>query len=130
MRLLTDTLPEANRVLVEVYRQMPIVRKWQLMGEIFHTGKTLHAAGFKRDHPDASIHELHSAWLTVILKQSWCGPIRSPTMNSTDENLRVLLEVMAAFTRLNIAYALGGSWASSLLGEPRFTQDADLTVAP
>jgi hypothetical protein len=130
MRLLSDTLPEAKRVLNEVYRQMPMARKWQLMGETFHTGKILHAAGFKRDHPDASIHELHSAWLTVILKQSWRGPIENPTMNSTDENLRVLLEVIGAFTRLNIPYALGGSWASSLLGEPRFTQDADLTVAP
>ncbi len=130
MRLLSDTLPEAKNVLIEVYRQMPMARKWQLMGETFHTGKTLHAAGFKRDHPNASIHDLHSAWLTVVLKQSWPASIRNPSMNSTDENLRVLLEVIAVFIRLDITYALGGSWASSLLGEPRFTRDADLTVAP
>jgi hypothetical protein len=130
MLLLNDTSPEAQRVLVEVYRQMPAARKWQLMGEIFHTGKTLHAAGYKRDHPDASSDELQSAWLAVTLKQNWSGPLRGQTMNSTDENLRVLREVIAALTKLNITYALGGSWASSLLGEPRFTQDADISVEP
>jgi hypothetical protein len=49
---------------------------------------------------------------------------------STDENLQVLQEVISAFAGLNIAYALGGSWASSLHGQPRFTQDADISVDP
>jgi hypothetical protein len=51
-------------------------------------------------------------------------------MESTDENLRVVREVTAAFDSLAIPYALGGSWSSSLLGRPRFTQDADLSVDP
>lgn len=38
--------------------------------------------------------------------------------------------VAAALTGLGIDYALGGSMASSLLGVPRFTRDADLMVAP
>jgi hypothetical protein len=130
MQLLSDTSPEAQRVLIEVYRQMPAARKWQLMGETFHTGKTLHAAGYKHDHPDASPDELQSAWLATTLKQNWSGPFRGQTMSSTDENLRVLREVIAALTQLNIPYALGGSWASSLLGEPRFTRDADISVEP
>jgi hypothetical protein len=46
------------------------------------------------------------------------------------DNLRVLLHVIAALNHLGIAYALGGSWASALLGQPRFTDDADLTVEP
>lgn len=51
-------------------------------------------------------------------------------MPATDENLRVVLEVTGAFANLGINYALIGSWASSLMGKPRFTQDADLTVEP
>jgi hypothetical protein len=49
---------------------------------------------------------------------------------STDENLTVLYEVIGALDTLGIRYALGGSWASSLLGQPRFTQDADIFVDP
>src|SRR5205814_8956604 len=45
-------------------------------------------------------------------------------------NLQVLREVIGALSQLNIPYALGGSWASSLLGEPRFTRDADISVEP
>jgi hypothetical protein len=130
MRLLSDTCPEAQRVLIQVYRKMPAARKWEIMGETFRTGKTLHAAGYKRDHPDASSDELQSAWLSAALKQSWSGPFREQAMNSTDENLRVLREVVTALTQLNITYALGGSWASSLQGQPRFTRDADISVEP
>jgi hypothetical protein len=130
MQLLSDTTPEAQRVLVEVYRRMSPARKWELMGETFHTGKILHAAGYRRNHPNASMDELQSAWLQVVLKQNWTGPVKGRAMNSTDENLRVLHEVIGAFKRLNIPYALGGSWASSLQGEPRFTRDADISVEP
>jgi hypothetical protein len=38
--------------------------------------------------------------------------------------------VIAVFRRLDIPYALGGSWASTVHGRPRFTQDADFTVEP
>jgi hypothetical protein len=130
MQLLSDTSPEAQRVLIEVYRQMPPARKWELMGETFRTGKILHAAGYKRDHPNASPAEVQSAWLAATLKQTSIGLLKGQAMNSTDENLRVLREVIAAFMQLNITYALGGSWASSLLGEPRFTRDADVSVEP
>ncbi len=51
-------------------------------------------------------------------------------MDRPVDNLDVVREVMAAFTRLGIAYALGGSWASSFYGEPRSTRDADVTVEP
>jgi hypothetical protein len=51
-------------------------------------------------------------------------------MSQPDENLGVIREVAAVFTRLEIPYALGGSLASSLLGKPRMTLDADVCVEP
>jgi hypothetical protein len=42
----------------------------------------------------------------------------------------VLREVIGVLDTLAIPYALGGSWASSLLGKMRFTYDADLSVEP
>ena len=41
----------------------------------------------------------------------------------------MLLEVAAALDRLGLEYLLGGSLASSVLGEPRATVDIDLAIA-
>jgi hypothetical protein len=51
-------------------------------------------------------------------------------MVSHEDNLEVVQEVVSILSAMAIEYALGGSMASSLLGKPRFTQDADLTVEP
>lgn len=51
-------------------------------------------------------------------------------MESNQENLAVVHEVVAVLDRLDIPYAVGGSWASSLLGKPRLTHDVDMTVEP
>lgn len=44
------------------------------------------------------------------------------------EPIRVLLEIAAAFDRLGIEWLLGGSLASSILGEPRTSVDIDLAL--
>lgn len=51
-------------------------------------------------------------------------------MDHNFENLSILQEVVAVLSRLEIPYALGGSWASSFYGKPRLTHDADVTVEP
>ena len=51
-------------------------------------------------------------------------------MAPDEESVTVLREVLAALDRLGVPYALGGSWASSVLGKMRFTHDADVAVEP
>ena len=51
-------------------------------------------------------------------------------MENNQENVAVVQEVAAVLDRLEVPYAVGGSWASSLLGRPRLTHDVDLTVEP
>jgi hypothetical protein len=51
-------------------------------------------------------------------------------VESNQENVAIVHEVGAVLDRLEIPYAIGGSWASSLLGKPRLTHDVDLTVEP
>lgn len=46
------------------------------------------------------------------------------------EGLAILKEVIQAFEEMGIPYAVGGSVASSVLGKPRFTLDADISVEP
>jgi hypothetical protein len=106
----TDTSVEAEQVLREVSRRMPLERKWRQMGAIYETAQMLHQVG------------LQARGITQGEKP--------PTMTASNENLRVVQEVIAVLDQLGIVYALGGSWASSLLGKMRFTHDADLTAEP
>ncbi len=110
MTRLTDTSPEAEQVLREVLRRMPLERKWRQLGAIFQTARVLRVLGQQACPPDRERTE--------------------PTMLNPTENLTVVREVIAVLDRLGILYALGGSWASSLLGKMRFTNAADLAVEP
>lgn len=51
-------------------------------------------------------------------------------MEGDQENVAIVQEVASILDRLEIPYAVGGSWASSLLGKPRLTHDVDMTVEP
>jgi hypothetical protein len=101
---LSDTSPEAERVLLGVLRRMPFERRWRQIGEIYHLAKSLHAIGQTKG--------------------------KEFTVNPPNENLQVLQEVIAALSSLGIPYALGGSLASCVFGLMRTTQDADLSVEP
>jgi hypothetical protein len=130
MTKITDMSPEAERVLREVYRNMPFARKWRQMADLLQTGKVLHGAGVRLRKPAATDEEIRASWVAANLGKAWAEKARRPAMEGQKDNLHVLLEVLAVLTRLEVPYALGGSWASSLMGKMRFTNDADLIVEP
>jgi hypothetical protein len=60
------------------------------------------------------------------------GSLGTPSARATElpsDPIRVLLEIAAALDGVGVDYLLGGSLASSVLGEPRSTADIDLAVA-
>jgi len=130
MNRLTDTSPEAERVLIDVYRRMPFERKWRLLGDLLRTARILHAAGMRHRNPAVTDEEIHAAWLAQTLGAPPPLPPGGRAMNLSADDLRTLQEVAAAFTRAGIPYALGGSLASSIHGVSRYTRDADLSVEP
>lgn len=125
---LTDTALEAELVLRAIIRQMPFERKWQQMGAMYRMAKLLHAAGVRARNSGATVEEIHEAWMEKMLGKAILKELPRRPVNPNDENLPVVQEVIAALARLQIPYALGGSWASSLLGKLRFTHDADIAV--
>src|SRR5437879_4669252 len=130
MNFLTDTSPEAEQVLIDVYRRMSLGQKWLMLGNLFQDAKTLHAAGVRFRHPKASSEEIHWKWLQLHFG-SIVQPINGrPLVNPAMENLRVFREVVTILNSLEIPYALGGSMASSVFGIDRYTRDADITVDP
>lgn len=130
MNFLTDTSPECEQLLIDVYRRMPVGQKWLILGTLFQDAKTLHAAGVRFRNPQATPQEIHSKWLELHFGSRVPSIPRRPTLNPATENLGVLREVVAILNSLDIAYALGGSMASSVFGVDRYTRDADVTVEP
>jgi hypothetical protein len=103
---LSDTTPEAQGVLDEVYRRMPTEQKWRLLLQAQRRGRLLAEAGRRLRDPE------------------------NTAMSQAGEDVEVLRRVVGVLDALGIPYALGGSMASSIYGVMRTTQDADLTVEP
>src|SRR4051794_35495188 len=121
----SDTSPEAEAFLRQLLRSMPFERKWRQMSSLYHAGKQLHAAGIKARTPNATPELIYADWqrqrgLDVTL------PLRGdPFVYGSEEASQVVQHVVGALEQSGIAYAIGGSWASSFYGKMRFTQDAD-----
>jgi hypothetical protein len=132
MSRLTDTAPDALRVQIECYRRMPPARKWAILGDAYRFARILHASGVRLRNPAATEADIRRDWIALHLGDGpWLTTGGDTAMfHQPIEQQRVTLEVLAAFERVGIACALGGSVASSLHGVPRYTQDADLTVEP
>jgi hypothetical protein len=130
MPRLTDTTPEAEVVLREAYRRMSLTRRWREMGAILRTARRLHAAGVRDRVPGATLEDIERAWRETVLDADLLRLLGGPTVASNEEHLGALQKVIEVLDRLQIPYALGGSWASSLQGKMRYTHDADLNVEP
>jgi hypothetical protein len=58
----SDTSPEARRVLYDLYRQMPLGRRLELVLDMCDTGRLLALAGLRMRYPDATDEELRRLW--------------------------------------------------------------------
>jgi hypothetical protein len=127
---LTDTSPEAERILIEAYRQMSPGRKWLRLGELYRDARLLHAAGVRRRNPAATPRDILVDWLEIHLGYTLPVTIPEPTMDEPLPSLHDVRAVARVLVQLGIPYALGGSMASSTYGISRHTADADITVEP
>ena len=127
--MLTDTAPEAERIMAEIDRRMPPWRKIQRVNDAWTASRRLHEAGHRLRHPDATDIDVNRAWAIMTLGHGpWIERMEFGRMTTRDENIRSIKFMIRALDDLNIRHAIGGSWASSLHGRPRHTDDADLAV--
>ncbi len=125
---MTDTSPEAEQVLLQIYRRMPAWRKAKILGEMYADARAMHAAGVRARNPQATDRNVLTAWLHTNLGlpelQARGDIVTNEPVNSMSE-LRTVVRILAS---LGIHYVLGGSMASSIHGIDRYTRDADITV--
>jgi hypothetical protein len=130
MAHLKDTSPEAEEVLINIFRRMSMGRKWLLMGETYRTGRLLHALGVRLRNPSATARDILEDRLRTQLGLTHLPPLSEPAQEEPMQTMQDLREVLRVFTTLGIPYALGGSMASSIHGIRRDTLDADITAEP
>ena len=131
MGRLTDTSPEAERVLAAAYRAMSPARKWEILTDEQRLAPILHEFSLRLRNPSATPREVRASWLRTILGPGpWVQfPGRGMVVSPPDQS-NVLREVIAALATLGVATALGGSYASSIHGSVRYTRAADVTAEP
>jgi hypothetical protein len=64
---LSDTSPEAERVLIELMRQAPVWRRLEIVGEMNETVRLLILSGLRQRHPDATPDELRRRMADILL---------------------------------------------------------------
>lgn len=78
--LFADTTPEAEAVLLDLWRQAPGPRKLAIVGELYATCKQLMLGGLRERHPDASEAELRRRLADLLLgpelAEKAYGPLR------------------------------------------------------
>jgi hypothetical protein len=131
--ILSDTHPDAEAVLLRLYRETPAWRKWQLVMQHNELMQGLMTQGLKQRDPGASDENIKQWLLEMILgkeltdKLYLAAPdhIGGPRLN---EITFALKEFADALDQLSIPYFIGGSLASSIHGANRSTFDADVVV--
>jgi hypothetical protein len=54
---INDTSPEAERVLIAIFRNMSMQDKWRQLQSLYRAGRDLHEMGYRQRRPDASPEE-------------------------------------------------------------------------
>ena len=75
---LTDTHPEAERVLADLLRKVPSWRKLQMMAELNQTARQLALEGLRDKHPGASESELRRFLADLLLGPELANKVYGP----------------------------------------------------
>ena len=65
--ILSDTSPEAERVLIELMRQTPVWRRLEIVAEMNEAVRLLILSGLRQRHPDATPEELRRRMADILL---------------------------------------------------------------
>ena len=73
-----DTDPEAERIQIEIFRNMPAWRKMQLVEDANQTARQLALAGLRQRHPEAGPEELHRRLVGLFLGEELATEVYGP----------------------------------------------------
>lgn len=125
-----DTHPEIDRFLMQAFRLMPIWEKAHRINEATKGIQQLAIAGIRHQHCNATTAEIQ-----FHLAVRWLGKETANQLYQNcegiildAESIVLALRVAEILEALAVPYLIGGSIASSILGEPRATLDVDIVA--
>lgn len=129
-----DTSPEVERYLSAAYRRMSPGEKIARVRALNQITADLALADIREKWPDATEREamLHLAarrYGTDFVRERFGEDAGRKRGAMTTSPIGALRQVTTALESLDVAYCIGGSFASSVYGPPRSTNDVDLVVA-
>jgi hypothetical protein len=77
-RIWLDTTPEAEAVLIDLYRRMPPWRKLELVDDAIRTSRQLAMMGLRSRHPDEPIEKLRRRLLGLVLGEETADRVYGP----------------------------------------------------
>jgi len=127
----TDTNPEIDKFLMQAFRCMPTWKKAHLTNEATKGIQQWAIIGIRNQNPNATSEEIR-----FQLAVRWLGEELANRVHQKNnqkkimdaESIRLVLRVAEILETLAVDYLVGGSVASSILGEPRATLDVDLVA--
>jgi len=129
-----DTSRDAEEVQIEILRHASPRQKVEMLRGLHRSALALTRQGLRRRHPTATAAELERLRATLWLGRDLASrayegePEPSPRNGDLMDPLAVASLVARALEDLGVPYFVGGSLDSTLHGEPRLTQDADLVA--
>ena len=129
-----DTSIDADVLMFQLLRQLTPQQRTQRFRHFNQATRKLTIIAIKNHYPNASLSRIYQEFIRRHLGSEWLTVLKLKATEFEEkfriENpLKIASQMATLFETLSIPYLVGGSVASSLLGESRSTQDLDLVIS-
>ncbi|WP_055074336.1 hypothetical protein [Pseudanabaena sp. 'Roaring Creek'] len=128
-----DTSIDAELYLFNRLKALTVIQKAEKVSNWTKGCWELCLIGIQQRHPSLSLQKLRYEFVRATLKSNFPNTIYqiisecAQTIMLTDP-ISLALDIAEIFNSLDIPYLVGGSVASTLMGEPRATEDVDVVI--
>ena len=126
-----DTSIEAELVQFELWRKLTPSQKEVHLRRIAKRIPTLVLKEISHQFKSVSFTEVRQQYIRKRLGQQWADVLSKLNYQGEvviEDPIWLIYKLASIFAQLNISYYVGGSVASSLQGEMRYTEDLDLVI--
>ncbi len=128
-----DTTIDAEMYLFSLWKSLALMQKANKLSSWTRGCLEMCLTGLKQRHPDASLARLRYEFARATLKSTFSDSIYQLLANSSQtlmlsDPITLALDVAEILNALQIPYLVGGSVASTLMGEMRATEDVDIVA--
>ena len=128
-----DTTIDAERYLFHQWKSLTLIQKANQLVSWTKGCLELSLMGVKQRYPEASLSKLRYEFARVTLKSSFPDPIYHLIAEHSQrlmliDPISLALDVVEVLNALDIPYLIGGSVASTLMGEMLSTEDVDIVA--